>query len=83
MRPRRSVDTLLEQAYMHASAWRGRALTLDEWRELTESWRIARALQETRGNRAAAARALRIGRRTLYSKLRRLGRRDRERPHGR
>jgi DNA-binding NtrC family response regulator len=32
-----------------------------------------RALREARGNRAAAARALGIGRRTLYTKMEKLG----------
>jgi hypothetical protein len=40
---------------------------------LAETWRIAEALREARGNRAAAARSLGIGRRTLYTKMERLG----------
>jgi DNA-binding NtrC family response regulator len=48
-------------------------LPLREWIALAEAWRIALALRETRGNRAAAARALGIGRRTLYSKMAKLG----------
>ena len=46
---------------------------LREWLELAEAWRIAQALRESRGNRSAAARALGIGRRTLYSKIEKLG----------
>jgi DNA-binding NtrC family response regulator len=46
---------------------------LREWLELAEAWRIAQALRETGGNRSAAARALGIGRRTLYAKMDRLG----------
>ncbi len=46
---------------------------LREWVDLAEAWRIAHALRETRGNRSAAARALGIGRRTLYSKMEKLG----------
>jgi len=40
---------------------------------LAEAWHIAHALRETGGNRSAAARALGIGRRTLYAKMDRLG----------
>ena len=49
------------------------ALPLRDWIALAESWRIAQALREARGNRSAAARALGIGRRTLYSKMDKLG----------
>jgi DNA-binding NtrC family response regulator len=49
------------------------ALPLRDWIALAESWRIARALREARGNRSAAARALGIGRRTLYAKMDKLG----------
>lgn len=48
-------------------------MPLREWVALAEAWRIARALREARGNRSAAARALGIGRRTLYSKMEKLG----------
>jgi DNA-binding NtrC family response regulator len=41
--------------------------------ELAEAWRILEALRQTRGNRSAAARALGIGRRTLYTKMEKLG----------
>jgi DNA-binding NtrC family response regulator len=41
--------------------------------ELAEAWRIARALRRSRGNRSAAARELGIGRRTLYTKMEKLG----------
>jgi DNA-binding NtrC family response regulator len=51
----------------------GRSLPLRDWVALAEAWRIARALREASGNRTAAARALGIGRRTLYSKLEKLG----------
>ena len=50
----------------------GSALPLKDWVALAEAWRIAQALRETRGNRSAAARALGIGRRTLYSKMEKL-----------
>jgi DNA-binding NtrC family response regulator len=51
----------------------GASLPLKDWVALAEAWRIVQALRETRGNRSAAARALGIGRRTLYSKLEKLG----------
>jgi DNA-binding NtrC family response regulator len=51
----------------------GRKLPLREWLALAEAWRIAEALREHRGNRAATARALGIGRRTLYTKMEKLG----------
>ncbi len=51
----------------------GRPVPLRDWVALAEAWRIAEALREARGNRAAAARALGIGRRTLYTKMEKLG----------
>jgi len=51
----------------------GDPLTLRAWLERAEAWRILDALRETRGNRSAAARALGIGRRTLYTKMDKLG----------
>jgi DNA-binding NtrC family response regulator len=48
-------------------------LPLRDWVALAEAWRITQALRETRGNRSAAARLLGIGRRTLYSKMAKLG----------
>jgi len=51
----------------------GRPMPLQDWVALAEAWRISEALRETRGNRAAAARALGIGRRTLYTKMEKLG----------
>jgi DNA-binding NtrC family response regulator len=41
--------------------------------DLTEAWRIVHALRSSRGNRSAAARSLGIGRRTLYTKMEKLG----------
>ena len=49
------------------------ALPLRDWIALAETWRITQALRESRGNRSAAARALGIGRRTLYAKMDKLG----------
>ena len=46
---------------------------LRDWVDLAEAWRIVQALEHCRGNRSAAARALGIGRRTLYTKMDRLG----------
>lgn len=51
----------------------GRPLPLRDWVDLAEAWRIAQALREARGNRSAAARGLGIGRRTLYTKMEKLG----------
>jgi len=51
----------------------GAALPLRDWLALAEGWRIAQALREARGNRSAAARTLGIGRRTLYTKIEKLG----------
>lgn len=50
-----------------------RPRTLKAWLDLAEAYRITQALQETRGNRSAAARLLGIGRRTLYAKMDKLG----------
>ena len=44
-----------------------------DWVDLAEAWRIVQALENCRGNRSAAARALGIGRRTLYTKMEKLG----------
>jgi DNA-binding NtrC family response regulator len=51
----------------------GTALPLRDWLALAEAWRIALALRDARGNRSAAARSLGIGRRTLYTKIDKLG----------
>ena len=51
----------------------GKKLALREWLALAEAWRIAQALREHRGNRAATARALGIGRRPLYTMMEKLG----------
>ncbi len=51
----------------------GERLTLRAWLDRAEAWRILDALREAGGNRSAAARALAIGRRTLYTKMEKLG----------
>jgi DNA-binding NtrC family response regulator len=48
-------------------------LELRRWLDHAEAWYIARTLRALRGNRSAAARALGIGRRTLYAKMQKLG----------
>ena len=70
----RSLETLLEDVYRAARDERARTtLGLREWLEIAEAWRIIVALREARGNRSSAARHLGIGRRTLYSKMKKLG----------
>jgi DNA-binding NtrC family response regulator len=69
----RLADSSLEQLEERARLAAGAPLRLREWVALAEAWRIAQALRDARGNRTAAARALGIGRRTLYSKMERLG----------
>ena len=48
-------------------------LPLRDWMDLAEAWRIIHALKTAKGNRSEAARQLGIGRRTLYSKMEKLG----------
>jgi DNA-binding NtrC family response regulator len=69
-----SLDQLLE-GFLHGAAGRseGAAPKLREWVELAEAWCISHALRQCRGNRTAAARLLGIGRRTLYTKMEKLG----------
>jgi DNA-binding NtrC family response regulator len=70
----KQIDAVLEQLYGLALDLEGRSsLELREWVERAEAWRIVEVLRECRGNRSAAARALGIGRRTLYTKMERLG----------
>lgn len=69
-----TIDALLEQLYHRTLEVEGRdSLHLREWVERAEAWRIVQVLRECRGNRSAAARRLGIGRRTLYTKMDRLG----------
>jgi DNA-binding NtrC family response regulator len=68
-------DDLSELRFEDLERWaRGaEGLPLREWLALAEAWRIAQALRQHRGNRSATARALGIGRRTLYTKMEKLG----------
>ena len=66
------ADLRIEDLERLAAGGEG-GLSLREWVALAEAWRIARALREHRGNRSATARALGIGRRTLYTKMEKLG----------
>ena len=69
-----SLDAALEDLYRRSLAGDGAAaLKLRDWVRRAEAWRILQALRECRGNRSAAARSLGIGRRTLYSKMEKLG----------
>jgi DNA-binding NtrC family response regulator len=68
-----ALDALFEKFFQAAAERRGAVPNLTEWVDLAEGWRIVRALREARGNRAAAARSLGIGRRTLYTKMEKLG----------
>ena len=60
-------------ALLGASGDAANPLQIRRWLELAEAWYIARTLHALRGNRSAAARALGIGRRTLYAKMHKLG----------
>ncbi len=76
VRPAR--DALAEFArFLRDNETQGRSdqppMTLRAWTDLAEGYRITQALRECRGNRSAAARALGIGRRTLYAKMDKLG----------
>jgi len=63
----------LEDLERSARSEHGSTLPLRDWVALAEGWRIAQALREHHGNRSATARALGIGRRTLYTKMEKLG----------
>ena len=68
-----SSELRLEDLERWAKNDNGSTLPLREWVALAEAWRIAKALREHRGNRSATARSLGIGRRTLYTKMEKLG----------
>lgn len=71
--PGASAELRLEDLERWARSENGNTLPLREWVALAEAWRIAQALREHRGNRSATARSLGIGRRTLYTKMEKLG----------
>lgn len=69
-----AIESLFGSLHHRAAESRGQsALRLDEWVDLATALRITQALRDCRGNRSAAARALGIGRRTLYTKMQKLG----------
>lgn len=69
-----AIESLFENLHARAAECRGQTtLRLDEWVDLATALRITQALRDCRGNRSAAARALGIGRRTLYTKMQKLG----------
>jgi len=63
------LEEFLRQAVGESS---DEPLSLREWLDLAEAWKITRTLRACGGNRSAAARALGIGRRTLYAKMEKL-----------
>jgi DNA-binding NtrC family response regulator len=62
-------------AFVHHATNKGQnaPISLKDWRDVAEAWRISQALRSCAGNRSAAARELGIGRRTLYAKMEKLG----------
>lgn len=66
------LQSLFAEFHRRAVA-NGERVTLRAWLDRAEAWRILHALREAGGNRSAAARALGIGRRTLYTKMEKLG----------
>ncbi|RIL03089.1 MAG: hypothetical protein DCC71_15495 [Proteobacteria bacterium] len=66
------LQSLFAEFHRRATA-NGERVTLRAWLDRAEAWRILHALREAGGNRSAAARALGIGRRTLYTKMEKLG----------
>jgi DNA-binding NtrC family response regulator len=68
-----TLDRLMSAFLERSTQERGGPPSLKDWMDLTEAWRIVHALRSSRGNRSAAARSLGIGRRTLYTKMEKLG----------
>jgi len=66
------LDALFARWYQSADA-DGRGLELRAWLAHAEAWIITDALQKAGGNHSQAARALGIGRRTLYTRKQKLG----------
>lgn len=74
--PRAALDSELASVFRELArklASEEQQFTLRTWMDRAEAWRILEALRQSRGNRSAAARALGIGRRTLYTKMEKLG----------
>lgn len=70
----RKLEAIFEALQRESrEAARSEPPTLREWVDLATAWRIVEALRRHGGNRSAAARSLGIGRRTLYTKMERLG----------
>ena len=70
-----AAATSMFESFLGEAAQRGDGgeLGLKDFVDLAEAWRIVHALRACRGNRSAAARELGIGRRTLYTKMEKLG----------
>ncbi len=62
----REFEEFFQQAVREQS---DEPLSLRAWLDLAEAWKITRTLRACGGKRSAAARALGIGRRTLYAKM--------------
>ena len=72
--PAPELDDLFERFMARTAARNGGSVpALREWVDMAEAWRIVHALRRARGNRSEAARQLGIGRRTLYTKMEKLG----------
>ena len=67
------VEALLLAKFPRLANTELRGVTLESWLEAAEAWRIAKALEQAGGHRTEAARALGISRRTLYSRMEKLG----------
>ncbi|MBW2240987.1 MAG: hypothetical protein JRH01_03295 [Deltaproteobacteria bacterium] len=67
------LERLFQNFFEQTSEHGGAPPALRQWTDLAEAWRILHALRQTKGNRSEAARQLGIGRRTLYTKMDKLG----------
>ncbi|MCP5059674.1 MAG: hypothetical protein GY937_23465 [bacterium] len=67
------LERLFQSFFERSTQEGGAPPALREWTDLAEAWRILHALRQARGNRSEAARQLGIGRRTLYTKMEKLG----------
>jgi len=82
-RPDRADESGALRALAAAAGSAESPLPLRDWIDRAEAWYIVRTLDALRGNRSATARALGIGRRTLYAKMQKLGIEARWHPEGR